>query len=131
MRRGNREESRQDSDLTPRMPDCFLATLLLITPHVRKHHTATFSFSLWRTLVEGLINKSTWHSTHINSFNLLVSARFVGGKVKAKKNAIEGCFPLWPKVEKPLIFTNRIVRNQDFGFSTLRTMAKVRRLSQF
>jgi hypothetical protein len=40
-------------------------------------------------------------------------------------------FTLWPKVERPLITINQIARNQKFGLSTLHTMVKVQRLSQF
>jgi hypothetical protein len=42
----------------------------------------------------------------------------------------KGRFTLWPKVERPLIFTSHIARNQEFGLSTLHTMAKVQRPSQ-
>jgi hypothetical protein len=35
------------------------------------------------------------------------------------------------KVERPSISTNQIARNLEFGLSTLRTMAKFQRLSQF
>jgi hypothetical protein len=34
---------------------------------------------------------------------------------------IKGPFTLWPKVERPLISTNHIARNQEFGLSTLHT----------
>jgi hypothetical protein len=37
----------------------------------------------------------------------------------------KGRFTLWPKVERPLISTNQIARNQEFGLSTLHTIAKV------
>jgi hypothetical protein len=40
-------------------------------------------------------------------------------------------FTLWPKVERPSISTNQIARNQEFGLSTLRSMAKVQRPLQF
>jgi len=43
----------------------------------------------------------------------------------------KGHFTLWPKVERPLISTNQIARNQEFGLSTLHTMTKVQRLSLF
>jgi hypothetical protein len=43
----------------------------------------------------------------------------------------KGRFTVWPKVERPLISTNQIARNQEFGLSTLHTMAKVQRPSQF
>ena len=35
------------------------------------------------------------------------------------KCMIEGRFTLWPKVERPSIFTNQIARNHGFGLSTL------------
>jgi hypothetical protein len=41
--------------------------------------------------------------------------------------AVKGRFTLWPKVERPLISTNQIARNQEFGLSTLHTMVKVLR----
>jgi hypothetical protein len=44
---------------------------------------------------------------------------------------VKGRFTLSPKVERPLISTNHIARNQEFGLSTLHTMAKVQRPSQF
>jgi hypothetical protein len=43
----------------------------------------------------------------------------------------KGCFTPWLKVERPSIPTNHIARNQEFGLSTLHTMAKVQRPSQF
>jgi hypothetical protein len=43
----------------------------------------------------------------------------------------QGRFTQWPKVERPSISTNHIARNQEFGLSTLHTMVKVQRPSQF
>jgi hypothetical protein len=43
----------------------------------------------------------------------------------------KGRFTLWPKVERSSISTNHIARNQEFGLSTLHTMAKVQRPLQF
>jgi hypothetical protein len=44
----------------------------------------------------------------------------------------KGRFTLcWPEVERPSISTNQIARNQEFGLSTLHTMAKVQRPSYF
>jgi hypothetical protein len=43
----------------------------------------------------------------------------------------QGRFTLWPKVKGPLISTNQIARNQEFGLSTLHTMAKVQRPLHF
>jgi len=33
-------------------------------------------------------------------------------------HGVKGRFTLWPKVERPSIFINRIARNQEFGFLT-------------
>jgi hypothetical protein len=43
----------------------------------------------------------------------------------------KGRFTLWPKVEGLSISTDQIAKNQEFSFSTLHTMAKVQRPSQF
>jgi hypothetical protein len=33
-------------------------------------------------------------------------------------------FTLWPKVERPPVFSNHVARNQEFGLSTVHTKAK-------
>jgi hypothetical protein len=38
---------------------------------------------------------------------------------------IKDHFTLWPKVEKPSIFTNHMARNREFTLSTLHTRAMI------
>jgi hypothetical protein len=50
---------------------------------------------------------------------------------EANATDTKGRFTLRPKVERPSISTNEIARNQEFGLSTLHTMAKVQRPPKF
>jgi hypothetical protein len=47
-----------------------------------------------------------------------------GGRAAYMETSPQGCFTLWPKVKRPLIFTNQIARNQEFGLSTLHTRSQ-------
>jgi hypothetical protein len=60
-----------------------------------------------------------------------VKSLFGGATRSLKHNTIKGRFTLWPKVERPLIPTNHVARNQEFGLSTLHTKVKVQRPSHF
>ena len=55
----------------------------------------------------------------------------IKSSIKQEMKNLKTIIELWPKVERPLMSTNQFARNQEFGLSTLHTMAKVQRPSQF
>jgi hypothetical protein len=55
--------------------------------------------------------------------NIVLSSRTISHKLIS--SSYKGHFTLWSKVERPLIFTNQIARNQEFGLSALHIIVTV------
>jgi hypothetical protein len=70
-------------------------------------------------------------SRHVVGFVLYLQFKFAMNQCGCIACSNKGCFALWPKVERPSIFTSHIASNQEFGLSTFHPKVKVQRPSQF